>query len=54
MISATLGATPLTAGTLRGDAITFTAGGVVYTGRVQLDTIRGTMAGGGLFTATKQ
>lgn len=53
MVSGTLGATPLTAGRLRGDEITFTVGDALYTGRVQGDTISGTVAGGGTFTATK-
>lgn len=53
MVSGTLGATPLTAGRLRGDEITFTVGAALYTGRVQGDTISGTVAGGGTFTATK-
>jgi len=54
MVSGTLGSTPLTTGRLRGDEITFTAGDVVYTGRVQGNTISGTVTGGGMFTATKQ
>jgi hypothetical protein len=54
MVSGTLGSTPLRAGRLRGEEITFTAGDVVYTGRVQGNTISGTVTGGGMFTATKQ
>ena len=54
MVSGTLGSTPLTAGRLRGDEITFTVGEASYTGRVQGNTISGTVAGGGTFTATKR
>ena len=54
MVSGTLGSTPLTAGRLRGDEITFTVGDASYTGRVQGNTISGTVAGGGTFTATKR
>ena len=48
MISGTLGAIPV-AGRLNGDQITFTAGGMKYTGRVDHDRIEG--AG---WTATRQ
>ena len=56
MVSRTLGSTPLTDGRLRGEKITFTIGDAVYNGRVEGDTIRGTVTGdsGGAFTATKQ
>ena len=56
MVSGTLGSTPVTAGRLRGDEITFTVGNAVYNGRVQGNTIRGTVTGGsgGAFTATKR
>ena len=47
MVSGTLGSTPITDGKLRGDEITFTVGNAVYTGRVQGNTIRGTVTGGG-------
>jgi hypothetical protein len=46
----------VTNGKLRGDQISFTAGGVQYTGRVNGDTIKGTMkSGNGTsdFTATR-
>jgi hypothetical protein len=41
---------------MRGDAITFTLGNTVYNGRVEGNSIRGTMSGGasGAFTATKR
>jgi len=42
MISGTLGSTPITAGKLDGEQITFTAGSQVYTGRVNADTMTGT------------
>jgi hypothetical protein len=55
-VSGTLGSTAITDGKLRGDEITFKAGNATYTGRVQGNTIRGTIAGGsgGNFTATKK
>lgn len=40
-VSGSLGATPISAGRLTGDAITFTAGGRVYEGRVVGDRITG-------------
>jgi hypothetical protein len=52
MISGTLGATQVT-GRLRGSEIAFTGGGATYTGRVNGNTIQGTVSGGGAFTATK-
>jgi hypothetical protein len=55
MVSGTLGSTPISEGRLRGEEITFKAGNQVYTGRVQGDTIRGTVSGSpGGFTATKR
>jgi len=53
-IGGTLGETPVRAGTLRGAEISFTAGNVTYTGTVEGHTIRGTMTGGGPWTATRQ
>ena len=41
MISGTLGTTPITAGTLNGDAISFTAGSRMYTGHVSGDRMTG-------------
>ena len=52
MLSGTLGSTPIADGKLRGDEITFTAGGQKYTGKVSGNTITGT-SGAGAFTATK-
>src|SRR5688572_8036882 len=54
MLTGTLGSTAISGGRLRGDAITFTVGNTVYNGRVEGNTIRGTMSGGGSFTATKR
>ena len=51
MISGTLksgsNATPITNGRLRGDQITFSAGGAQYTGRVSGNSIEGTVKSGG-------
>lgn len=48
-------AAPIANGRLRGDELTFTAGGTTYTGRVSGDTIRGTTSGvsAGAWTATR-
>ena len=54
VVSGMLGAVPITRGRLRGDEITFTIGNAVYNGRVQGNAIRGTVTGGGAFTATKR
>lgn len=55
VVNGTLGGTPLSKVTLRGDEITFSAGNATYTGRVEGDTMRGTVTGGagGAFTATR-
>jgi precorrin-6B methylase 2 len=52
-VSGSLGSTQVSQGRLRGDEITFTAGGTTYTGRVDGNTIRGTV-NGTAFTATKK
>ena len=56
MVTGTLGGTPISDGTLRGEEITFKVGNAVYTGRVQGNTIRGTVTGGrgGTWTATRR
>ena len=55
MISGSLGSSPLSDATLRGDAISFKAGGATYTGKVDGNTIRGTGGpGGGAWTATRK
>ena len=55
MISGTLGSTPIT-GKLLGNDITVTAGNVQYSGKVNGNTIQGTIKGGqgGSWTATKR
>ena len=56
MLAGTLGSAAISGARMRGDAITFTVGNTVYNGRVEGNTIRGTMSGGasGAFTATKR
>jgi hypothetical protein len=53
MVSGSLGSTQVSQGRMRGDEISFTAGAATYTGRVEGNTIRGTV-GGQPFTATKK
>jgi hypothetical protein len=56
MLIGTLASAPVT-GQLRGEQITFNAGGVEYTGRVNSNTIAGMSVQGGRstpFTATKR
>ena len=49
------GITPIANGKLRGDEITFTAGGTTYTGRVNGNAMQGTItgAGAGKWSASK-
>ena len=56
MLSGTLGPAPIANGRLRGDEISFSAGGAQYTGHVNGNTIHGTVKGGsgGSWTATRQ
>ena len=49
-ISGTFGGAPIAEGSLRGDEITFTAGGAKYTGRVAGTAMNGTVEGGGAAT----
>lgn len=51
MVSGTLGSTAIAEGRLRGDELTFRAGPVRYTGRVNGTTISGTTSGTGRSTA---
>ena len=44
---------PLTEGRLRGEEITFTVGGVTYTGKVNGTTMQGTTSTGAKWTATR-
>jgi hypothetical protein len=53
MLSGSLGQAQVSQGRLRGDEISFTAGGTTYTGKVDGNTIRGTV-NGQAFTATKK
>jgi precorrin-6B methylase 2 len=56
MVSGTLGGAAISDGKLRGEEITFTAGGAKYTGRVNGNTMSGTVSGGsgGKWSATKK
>jgi hypothetical protein len=55
-VEGTLGSTAITGGRLRGDEISFSAGGTKYTGRVNGNSISGTTSGGasGSWSATKK
>jgi hypothetical protein len=53
MVSGMLGSTPVDGGRLRGEEITFKLGNDVYTGRVQGNTMRGTV-NGRAWTATRR
>jgi hypothetical protein len=53
-LTGTLGTTPIAEGRMRGEEITFKAGNAVYTGRLQGTTLRGTVSGGGAWTATRR
>jgi precorrin-6B methylase 2 len=55
MVTGTLGSAPITGGRLRGSEITFTVGDAVYTGRVNGDSMQGTIKGGsgGKWSATR-
>jgi len=56
VINGALGATPIANGKLRGEAITFTAGGAEYSGKVNGNRIEGTVKSGNSqtpFTATR-
>ncbi|MGE3843102.1 MAG: class I SAM-dependent methyltransferase [Vicinamibacterales bacterium] len=56
MVSGSLGSSPISGGRLRGDEISFSVGQARYTGRVEGNTIRGTIAGGsgGNWAATRR
>jgi precorrin-6B methylase 2 len=56
MLTGTVGNTPVSDAKLRGDEISFTAGGVKYTGKVSGNSMSGNMSGGrnGSWTATKK
>jgi hypothetical protein len=48
-----LGSTPITAGKLRGEEISFTAGSAKYTGKVSGAKMDGSISGGGSWSATR-
>jgi hypothetical protein len=55
MLSGTLGSTPISAGRLKGDEITFTVGNTVYTGKVNGSSMSGSSKGGpASWTASKK
>jgi hypothetical protein len=56
MLTGTLGSTPISNARMRGNEISFTAGGAQYTGQVKGTTMQGTVKGGsgGSWTATKK
>jgi hypothetical protein len=56
MVSGTLGGKPIAAGKLRGDELTFTVGSTKFTGRVNGNSIKGTVTGGGVssWSATRR
>jgi precorrin-6B methylase 2 len=56
MVSGTLGGTAISDGRLRGEDITFTAGGAKYTGKVNGNSMSGSVSGGsgGKWSATRK
>ena len=54
MVTGTLGSTPISDGRLRGDEITFTAGGAKYTGKVNGNSMSGTNGSGAKWSATRK
>jgi len=56
VVSGTLGAAPISEGKVRGSEVTFTAGGVKYTGHVDGNVMTGTQTGsnGNSWTATRK
>ena len=53
-LSGTLGSTPIAEGRMRGEEISFTAGGTKYTGKVNGTMMQGTLSTGGQWAATKK
>jgi hypothetical protein len=55
MVTGTLGSQPISEGKLNGDQITFKVGAATYTGRVEGNSIKGTITGGpgGSWSATR-
>ena len=54
MVTGTLGSTAISDGKLRGDEITFTAGGAKYTGKVNGNSMSGTNGSGAKWSATRK
>lgn len=53
MVTGSLGGRAISEGRLRGEEITFNVGNARYTGKVNGDSITGSIAGGGTWTATR-
>jgi SAM-dependent methyltransferase len=53
MVTGSLGESAISEGRLRGEEITLKVGNTTYTGRVQGNTMSGTMSSGGQWTATR-
>jgi hypothetical protein len=54
MVSGSLGSQAISGGRMRGDEITFSVGNTKYTGRVNGNSMKGTISTGGSFTATRK
>jgi hypothetical protein len=54
MLQGTLGGATISDARVRGEEVTFTAGGVRFTGTVSGNTMKGTSSSGGAWTATKK
>jgi precorrin-6B methylase 2 len=54
MLTGTIGSAPIATGRVRGEDVTFAAGGVTYTGKLNGNTLRGTTSAGAAWSATKK
>jgi hypothetical protein len=54
VLGGTMGTTPISAGRLNGEDITFAANGVTYTGKVNGNSMKGTTSAGASWSATKK
>jgi precorrin-6B methylase 2 len=54
VVTGSLGSQAITGGRLRGDEITFNVGNVKYVGRVNGNSMKGTISSGGSFTASRK
>ena len=54
MLTGTLGSAPIASGRVRGEDVTFTAGSVTYTGKINGNAMRGTTSAGAAWNATKK